>query len=85
MAFYMMHAYQRQLFRVADRLCFRHSHKKGAHKARPVSDAYGVQIIQSHARSVQSFLDHLIDFFDMLPGSDFRHHASIKLVQLNLR
>ena len=42
MAFYMMHSYQRKIFRKADGLCLRHSHKQRTHKPRPVSDTYGV-------------------------------------------
>ena len=80
----MVYAHQRQLFRVADGLGLRHAHQKGPHQARPVGDADGVQIIQRHARRIQGFLDHLVDFFDVLAGGDLRHHAAIELVQLDL-
>ena len=83
-AFDMVYAHQRQLFRIADGFRLGHAHQQRAHQPRAIGDADGVQIVQSHICRSQCFFNDLIDALDMLPGRDFRNHAAIEGMQINL-
>ena len=84
MAADMMDSHQRNSGGKADCLRLGHPHQKRPHQTRPVRNRNGSDIGKRHICLAQRLLDHLIDFFDMLSGCNFRHNASILCMQCNL-
>ena len=85
MPFDMMHANQRQLLRIGNRLGCRHTHEEGSHKPGAVGDSHRVDVIKSHPRFFQRQFDHLIDFFDVFAGRNLRNHTAVYGVKVDLR
>ena len=81
----MMHSYQGNIFCVTDCFCFCDSDQKCPHQTRSVSHSNRIDIVQCHTCICKSLFNYLIYFFNMLTGSDFRHHTTIQCVQRNLR
>ena len=84
MAFYMMHAYQRQVSCIGNSLGFCHTYKKCTDKPRSIGYTDSINIIQSDVCLVQCFLDDLIDPFYMISGGDLRYNTSVQFMDLDL-
>ena len=84
MPFNMMDPYQRDPGRKADGFGGRHPYKKSPYQSRAISHRNGVHIRKRFCRIGQGLFNHLIYFFYVLAGGNFRHHAAILRVQGNL-
>ena len=85
MAFDMMYSHQRKFFRIGDGFGFRYADKESAYQAWAVGDAYGVKIIKGYPCFRQGSFHHLINFFDVFSGGDFRNHPSVQFMEFDLR
>ena len=79
-----MHRYERFARRVGDCLGFCHTDKKRADKSRSVSDRDGIHLFQCLSGIRQCLPDHRIDLLYMAAGRDFRHHAAIERMDIDL-
>ena len=84
MSFNMMYTHKRQISGISDGLSLCNAYKKRTYKTRSVCYTDRVNIIQSHTSIIQCLLDHLIDSFYMISGSDLRNYASIQFMNLDL-
>ena len=84
MSLYVMNAHQGQIFCPCDGLGLCNTYQQCAHQAGTVSNRHRSYIIQRQPRIGKRLADHLINFLNMLPGCDFRHHAAKQGVQVDL-
>ena len=77
MTFYVVYSNQWFARRITDRLCRSYTDQKGSHQPWTIGHTDPIHITNGQFRFFQRLLDHLVDIFNMLSGSDLRHNASI--------
>ena len=85
MSLYMVHRNQRKLSRITNGLCLCYAHQKGTYKSRAIGYPNGIKIIPGYLCFLHRLCNYLIYFLNMLSGCNFRHHASIQGMEINLR
>ena len=76
---------QRQFQRIGQRLCPAHPRQKRTHQSRSAGDRDRIQILKRTARLGKRAIQQGIQRLHMHSGGDFRHHAAVQRVPVDLR
>ena len=61
------------------------AHQQAADQPRRMGDGNGLQIGAADGGAIQGFGHHGVERLDVRPGGNFRHHAAVFGVQIDLR
>ena len=62
-----------------------YTHQHGTDEAGGIGHCHGINLLSGKASPLQRLIGKAIDGFDMLSGSNLRHHTAIDPVQIHLR